>query len=60
MWFIIIFVFAVISRIIFEEVEFGSEDLLYGYSFTDIFRSIDTMWITMLMENFPDILFESF
>lgn len=59
--FVNLFVFAIISRVIFDGVdELGQDGITYMYSFTSLWRSLDTMFITLLLENFPDILLDSY
>ncbi len=58
--FITLFFFSVIARVIFENVEIGQDGMIYGYSFINIWRSLDSMFLLMLMENFPDILLEAY
>ncbi len=58
--FVNLFIFALIARVIFEGVEIGSDSFIFMYSFTSFFRSFDTMFKTLLMENFPDILVDSY
>lgn len=51
-------VFSILARVIFEGVEIGGENAVYAYSFTSFFRSLDSMFNLIIMENFPDILVE--
>ena len=55
-------VFSIFSRILFDGQEIGSDEdaITFMYSFTDIFRSFETMFITVLMENFPDIIIDAY
>lgn len=52
-------VFSVLARVIFEGVEIGGDGIIYGYSFTSYFRSLNSMFILIIMENFPDIIIEA-
>lgn len=59
--FVNLFVFAIISRVIFDGVdELGQDGIIFMYSFTSLWRSLDTMFKTLLLENFPDILLDSY
>ena len=52
-------VFSILARVIFEGIEIGGDGIIYGYSFTSYFRSLNSMFLLILMENFPDILIEA-
>ena len=56
---LVLFVFSTLARILLQGIAIGDDGPLYGYSFTDIFRSIDSMFLLMLMENFPDVCLEA-
>ncbi len=57
-----LFFFAIFSRILFDGFEIGEDEeaVVYTYSFTSFFRTFETMFITALMENFPDIVIDAY
>ena len=55
-----IFVFAIMAAVIFEGEEIGDTGVIYGYSFTNLFRSMESLLLLMMMENFPDVLLDAF
>jgi hypothetical protein len=56
---LVLFVFSTLARILLQGISIGDDGALYAYSFTDIFRSIDSMFLLMIMENFPDVCLEA-
>ena len=56
---LVLFVFATLSRVFLQGIEIGDEGVLYGYSFTTFFRSLDSLFLLMIMENFPDVCLEA-
>lgn len=55
-------IFGIFSRVIFDGTEIGEDDdaLIFMYSFTSFWRSFETMFITILMANFPDIVIDAY
>lgn len=58
---LVLFVFSTLSRVFLEGIELGAEEdeVIYGYSFTSFGRSVDSLFLLMIMENFPDICLDS-
>lgn len=54
--------FTIISRILFDGLEIGDDEdsIVYTYCFTSFFRTFESMFITALMENFPDIVIDAY
>ncbi len=54
--------FSVLSRILFDGEDIGDDEdsIVFMYSFTSIFRAFETMFITVMLENFPDILIDAY
>lgn len=59
---IVLTVFGVISRVLFQEVDIGAgeDELTFAYSFTSFWRSFETMFITIQMGNFPDVVIDAY
>ena len=56
---LVLFVFSTLARVLLQGVEMGDDGALYAYSFTTFWRSVDSMFLLMLMENFPDVCLEA-
>jgi len=54
--------FTVLSRILFDGLEIGQDEdsIVFTYSFTSFFRTFESMFITALMENFPDVVIDAY
>ena len=59
MMILVLFVFSTLARILLQGITIGDDGVLYAYSFTNIFRSIDSLFLLMIMENFPDVCLEA-
>lgn len=54
-----LFVFSVLGSVIFEADDIGSDEIIYAYSFTNLFRTMETLLLLMRGENFPGVLIDS-
>lgn len=59
LWFFQVFVFALIARIAFENVDIGSPNFFQGYSFASFTDSLNTIFGLMFLSGFPDILVDA-
>ena len=55
-------IFGILSRVLFAGTDIGSDEdsLIFMYSFTNFWRSFETMFITIMMANFPDIVIDAY
>ena len=56
---LVLFVFSTLARVLLQGIDIGDSGVLYAYSFTNFFRSLDSMFLLMIMENFPDVCLEA-
>jgi len=57
--FVTLFVFGVMATVIFEAEEYGSTSSIFLYSFSSLSRSIESLLLLMMLENFPEVLIDS-
>lgn len=59
LWFANVFIFALIARIAFENVDIGAPNYLQGYSFHTFTDSLNSIISLMFLGGFPDMLVDA-
>lgn len=59
LWFVNVFVFALIARLAFENVDIGSPSFFQGYSFSSFTDSVNSIFGLMFLSGFPDIMVDA-
>lgn len=59
LWFLNVFIFALIARLAFEDVDIGSPSFFEGYSFASFTDSLSSILALINLQSFPDILVDA-
>jgi hypothetical protein len=59
LWFLNVFIFALIARLAFEDVDIGSPSFFQGYSFASFADSLSSIFALISLQSFPDILVDA-
>lgn len=59
LWFLNVFIFALIARLAFENVDIGAASFFQGYSFASFADALVSILGLMSLEHFPDVLLDA-
>lgn len=57
--FVVLFIFSLMARVMFEGLDIGAENTLQGYCFTSFIASLESMFQIMFYESYPDVVVEA-